>query len=110
MGQIDRATVESHLIDALQHLATAGVVIRHLDHRGTMGVHDRSQLMGTALEVEAMLRQVTEALDDRHPRRRRSQLDRDTAPPQTPADGDASFEVIELPDLVELAKRVDEPD
>lgn len=111
MGQIDRATVESHLIDALQHLATAGVVIRHLDRRASMEAHDRSQLMGVALEVQAMLQRVTEDLDDRHPRRLRAQLGRDPEAAHAPADDDPASDdpairVIDLPDLVELVDRV----
>lgn len=107
MGQIDQATVESHLVDALQHLATAGVVIRHLDRGGAMDAHARGQLMGTAFEVRAMLEQVTDDLDDRHPRRRPAPRFRDPELPRTPADDDASIQVIELPDLVELVNDVD---
>ena len=106
MGRIDPRTVESHLVEALQHLATAGVVIRHLDRREGLEAHDRTRLMDTALEVQAILRQVTEDLDDRHPRGRRSLPRHDTEPSQASADDDPTIRVIDLPDLAELVDRV----
>lgn len=109
MGRIDPRTVESHLVEALQHLATAAVVIRHLDRRGTLEAHDRTRLMDAALEVKAVLRQVTEDLDDRHPRGRRALPRRDTEPSQEPAHDDPAIRVIELPDLADLVDRVTNP-
>lgn len=106
MGQIDPRTVESHLVEAHQHLATAGVAIRHLDRRDMLDPHDRTRLMDAALGVQAILRQVTEDLDDRHPRRRRALPRRDTEPPEAPADDGPAIVDIELPDLVELVDRV----
>ena len=109
MGRIDPRTVESHLVEALQHLATAGVVIRHLDRREGLEAHDRTRLMDAALEVQAILRQVTEDLDDRHPRGRRSRPRHDTEPSQASADDDPAIRVIELPDLIELVDRITNP-
>ncbi len=65
MRQIDRRTAESHLSDALQHLATAGVVIRHLERAAELSQEDRLRLMQSTAEVQAMLDQVTGMLSSR---------------------------------------------
>ena len=65
MRQIDRRTVESHLSDAVQHLATAGVVCRHLERAAELTREDRIRLMQGIAEVQAMIDDVTGTLSGR---------------------------------------------
>jgi len=63
--EIDRLTVESHLLEALQHLATAGVVVRHLERTAELSQEDRLRLTRSAAEVQAMLDKVAGMLSSR---------------------------------------------
>lgn len=106
MGRIDRQTVESHLTNALQHLATAGVVVRHLDRTDALDPADRIRLLDAAIQVQAMLGRVTDVLDDRTLEKRLATLLRETERRAIPVDEDDADAIIELPDLAQLADEI----
>lgn len=64
-GQIDRRTVERHLDEALQHLATAGVVIRHLERGDMLDLQDRRHLAAEIHRIRRLLHEVGDPLEPR---------------------------------------------
>lgn len=61
-GLIDRQTVDAHLGQALQHLVTATVVIRHLERNARLDVHDRRHLAADIHAIGRMLDDVRDSL------------------------------------------------
>jgi hypothetical protein len=77
---LDRRTAEAHLADAIQHLATAGVVVRHLDRAAELTPEDRSKLAAWSAQVQSMLYRVNDVVGS-------SSLQGELTWPLPPSDG-----------------------
>ncbi len=64
MSYTDRLNVEAHLTQALHHLRTAEVMVRHLDASVDLTTADRRELYELAASIGNLTRQISDELGD----------------------------------------------